>query len=82
MLNCIERQKTSAAAAHSHREPSGMAGSTSLKRHGDATRKQDGNLRLNVLHEIGRSGRFAVLEVCVERQSRASLAAANSIPLR
>jgi len=44
--------------------------------------QQDGNLRLGVLHEIGRSGRFAVSEVCVERQSRASLAAANFIPLR
>jgi len=38
-------------------------GATLLERYRDATRKQDGNLRADVLQEIGRPNRFALIEV-------------------
>jgi quinol monooxygenase YgiN len=38
-------------------------GATLLERYRDATRKQDGNLRTDVLQEIGRPNRFAIIEV-------------------
>jgi hypothetical protein len=34
-----------------------------LERYRDATRKERGNLRFDVLHEIARPARFAILEV-------------------
>src|SRR5580698_1629849 len=39
------------------------SGSALLNRYRDATREQSGNLRSTVLHEIGRSDRFAIMEV-------------------
>jgi quinol monooxygenase YgiN len=39
------------------------AGAALLNRYRDATREQSGNLRSTVLHEIGRSDRFAIMEV-------------------
>jgi quinol monooxygenase YgiN len=39
------------------------SGATLLERYRDASRKEDGNLRLDVLHEIARPNRFAILEV-------------------
>jgi quinol monooxygenase YgiN len=44
--------------------PSGLhSGSALLNRYRDARREQSGNLRSTVLHEIGRSDRFAIMEV-------------------
>jgi quinol monooxygenase YgiN len=37
-------------------------GVSRLEAYGDASRKQDGNLRFNVLQEIGRPNRFAIIE--------------------
>ena len=43
--------------------PSAIAnGATLLKRYRDASRKQDGNVRSDVLQEIARPNRFAVVE--------------------
>jgi quinol monooxygenase YgiN len=39
------------------------SGAALLERYCDASRKQAGNLRFDVLHEIGRPDRFAILEV-------------------
>jgi quinol monooxygenase YgiN len=39
------------------------SGSALLNRYRDATREQSGNLGSTVLHEIGRSDRFAIIEV-------------------
>jgi quinol monooxygenase YgiN len=40
-----------------------QSGSALLNRYRDATREQSGNLRSTVLHEIGRSDRFAIMEL-------------------
>lgn len=40
-----------------------VSGSALLTQYRDASRKQDGNLRFDVLHEIARPDRFAILEV-------------------
>ena len=40
-----------------------VSGAALLERYRDASRKEDGNLRFEVLHEIGRPARFAMLEV-------------------
>lgn len=39
------------------------SGEALLKQHRDASRKEDGNRRFDVLHEIARPARFAILEV-------------------
>jgi quinol monooxygenase YgiN len=38
-----------------------------LERYRDASRKENGNLRFDMLHEIGRPNRFAILEVWKDR---------------
>jgi quinol monooxygenase YgiN len=40
-----------------------VSGAALLAQYRDASRKQDGNLRFDVLHEIARPDRFAILEV-------------------
>jgi quinol monooxygenase YgiN len=40
-----------------------VSGVALLKRYRDASRKERGNLRFDVLHEIARPDRFAILEV-------------------
>jgi hypothetical protein len=40
-----------------------VSGATLLERYRDASRKEAGNQRLDVLHEITRPNRFAILEV-------------------
>jgi quinol monooxygenase YgiN len=40
-----------------------LSGEALLKRYRDESRKQSGNLRFDVLHEIARPDRFAILEV-------------------
>jgi len=40
-----------------------VSGAAVLERYRDASRREDGNLRLEVLHEIARPGHFAILEV-------------------
>jgi quinol monooxygenase YgiN len=40
-----------------------VSGAALLERYRDASRREDGNLRSEVLHEIGRPDRFAMLEV-------------------
>ena len=66
---------TLAGAAHSQGSPvylvtyvsvmpnAVVSGATLLKRYRDASRKEAGNQRLDVLHEITRPNRFAILEV-------------------
>jgi quinol monooxygenase YgiN len=39
------------------------SGAALLERYRDASRKEDGNLRFDTLHEIARANRFAILEV-------------------
>jgi quinol monooxygenase YgiN len=43
------------------------SGSALLNRYRDAMRQQSGNLASSLLHEIGRSGRFAILEVWTDK---------------
>jgi quinol monooxygenase YgiN len=40
-----------------------LSGASLLERYRGASRKEDGNLRLDVLHEIARPDHFAILEV-------------------
>src|SRR5271163_5170842 len=40
-----------------------VSGAALLERYRDASRKEGGNLRVDVLHEIARPNRFAILEV-------------------
>jgi quinol monooxygenase YgiN len=44
-----------------------VSGAALLERYRDASRKEDGNLRFEVLQEIGRPDRFAMLEVWKDR---------------
>jgi quinol monooxygenase YgiN len=43
------------------------SGAALLNRYRDAMREQKGNLRSTVLHEIGRSDRFAIMEVWIDK---------------
>jgi quinol monooxygenase YgiN len=45
------------------------SGAALLKRYRDASRKEDGNLRFDLLHEIARPDRFAILEVWKDRSA-------------
>jgi quinol monooxygenase YgiN len=47
-----------------------VSGAALLKRYRDASRKQDGNLRFEVLQEIARADRFAMLEVWKDKAAR------------
>jgi quinol monooxygenase YgiN len=49
-----------------------------LERYRDASRKERGNLRLDVLHEIGRPARFAILEVWKDKAALESYEKAES----
>jgi quinol monooxygenase YgiN len=40
-----------------------VSGANLLEQYGDASRREDGNLRVEVLHEVARPDRFAILEV-------------------
>jgi quinol monooxygenase YgiN len=49
-----------------------------LERYRDASRKERGNLRFDVLHEIGRPARFAILEVWKDKAALESYEKAES----
>ena len=86
-----------AAAATAHAQEGGVyvvtyvdvmpssvaAGATLLKQYRDASRKEDGSLRVEVLQEIGRPNRLAVLEVWKDKPARdAHVAAASTVQFR
>jgi len=86
-----------AAAATAHAQDGGVyvvtyvdvmpssvaAGATLLKQYRDASRKEDGSLRVEVLQEIGRPNRLAVLEVWKDKPARdAHVAAASTVQFR
>ena len=59
------------------------AGATLLKQYRDASRKEDGSLRVEVLQEIGRPNRLAVVEVWKDKPARdAHVAAASTVQFR
>jgi quinol monooxygenase YgiN len=53
-------------------------GATLLKQYRDASRKEDGSARVEVLQEIGRQNRFAVIEVWKDKAARDAHAGAAS----
>jgi autoinducer 2-degrading protein len=73
-----------AAAATAHAEDNGVyvvtyvdvmpnaasSGATLLKQYGDASRKEDGSIRVDVLQEIARPNRFAIVEVWKDKPAR------------
>jgi quinol monooxygenase YgiN len=59
------------------------AGAALLKQYRDASRKEDGGARVEVLQEIGRPNRFAVVEVWKDKAARdAHVAAASTAQFR
>jgi len=51
--------------------PSEIAGGSALLKHyRDASRRQPGNLRFDVLHEIARPNRFAIVEIWKDKAAR------------
>ncbi len=59
------------------------SGATLLKQYREASRKEDGSLRVDVLQEIGRPNRFAVVEVWKDKTARdAHVAAASTMQFR
>jgi quinol monooxygenase YgiN len=73
-----------AAAATAHAQDSGIyvvtyvdvmpssvvSGAALLKQYRDASRKEDGSVRFDVLQEIGRPNRFAIVEVWKDKPAR------------
>jgi quinol monooxygenase YgiN len=60
-----------------------VSGATLLKQYRDASRKEDGSLRVDVLQEIGRPNRFAVVEIWKDKPARdAHAAAAGTVQFR
>src|SRR5262249_13825422 len=64
--------------------PSSVAsGATLLKQYRDASRKEDGSVRFEVLQEIGRPNRFALVEVWTDKPARdAHVQAASAAQFR
>jgi len=64
--------------------PSSVAsGATLLKQYRDASRKEDGSVSVQVLQEIGRPNRFAVVEVWKDKPARdAHVSAASTTQFR
>jgi len=64
--------------------PSSVApGAALLKQYSDASRKEDGSVRVAVLQEIGRPNRFAVVEVWKDKAARdAHVGAASTTQFR
>lgn len=87
----------SAAAAAAHAEDSSVhvvtyvdvmpssvvSGATLLKQYRDASRKEDGSMRVEVLQEVSRPNRLAVVEVWKDKAARdAHVAAASTVQFR
>jgi quinol monooxygenase YgiN len=59
------------------------AGAALLKQYRDASRKEDGSARVEVLQEIGRPNRFAIVELWKDKPTRdAHVGAASTVQLR
>ena len=86
-----------AAAATAHAQDAGVyvvtyvdvmpnsvaSGATLLKQYRDASRKEDGSVRVDVLQEIGRPNRFALVEAWKDKPARdAHVAAASTAQFR
>lgn len=86
-----------AAAATAHAQDGGVyvvtyvdvmpssvaAGATLIRQYRDAGRKEDGSVRVEALHEIGRPNRFAIVEVWKDKAARdAHVAAASTLQFR
>jgi len=87
----------SAAATIAHAQDSGVyvvtyvdvmpssvaAGATLVKQYRDASRKEDGSVRVEALQEIGRPNRLAIVEVWKDKPARdAHVAAASTVQFR
>jgi quinol monooxygenase YgiN len=60
-----------------------VSGGTLLKQYRDASRKEDGSMRVEVLQEVSRPNRFAVVEVWKDKAARdAHVAAASTTQFR
>jgi quinol monooxygenase YgiN len=60
-----------------------VSGGTLLKQYREASRKEDGSMRVEVLQEVSRPNRFAVVEVWKDKAARdAHVAAASTTQLR
>ena len=55
------------------------SGAAMLQHYGDASRKEDGNLRTIVLQEIGRLNRFAIVEIWKDKAASDAHDKASSI---
>jgi quinol monooxygenase YgiN len=47
-----------------------VSGGTLVKQYRDAGRKEDGSVRIEALHEIGRPNRFAIVELWKDKAAR------------
>jgi quinol monooxygenase YgiN len=60
-----------------------LSGATLLKQYRDASRKEDGSVRVAVLQELSRPNRFAIVEVWKDKPARdAHVAAASTVQFR